>query len=423
MTISPALKATMNETPGYQACLLTSVFLFFATAMTVPSGSTIFLLFTFLLGLPLMKVTDRKQWGLMIALALPFAITAIHYLTGFAEKINPLDAPTRFMLAALCLLPLTQLNRRLLSLACYGCVLGAFGVGVWAYLSTHIAEYYWGDGSRATNSFSNPIPFGLISLLLGFISLVLPISPTSSQKQRQILWILKVLAFCAGLTAAYLSASRTTLLALIPLVWIALYGLTNISFKKVIIVYIAIMATITALIISTNNVYYQRVAEGIHELNSEKAEPGTSMGGRVIMWGMAIDVIKQYPLLGVGSGNLKSKKIPMPEPDGNSEKNDQIVHFFGNPHNELLTITVDAGIPGLISGILLYLIPGLFFIRRLRSQDSYTRFAAIAGSMVVIGFFSAGLMDSYFWIVSQTAVYGMSIAVFSAIILSKKQSR
>jgi hypothetical protein len=50
-------------------------------------------------------------------------------------------------------------------------------------------------------------------------------------------------------------------------------------------------------------------------------------------------------------------------------------------------------------------------------KDSVRRFAAYAGLLTVVAFFLIGLMDTYFWIVSQTAFYGVLVVVFSALLL------
>ena len=94
-----------------------------------------------------------------------------------------------------------------------------------------------------------------------------------------------------------------------------------------------------------------------------------------------------------------------------------------HPHNELLNMGVEMGIPGLLIGFALYLIPGILFFRSLNEINTERRFPAYAGALTVVAFFLIGLMDTYFWIVSQTAFYGVLTVVFAAILLSPDRKR
>ena len=413
------LKPAQPRWRSVHCLLLGCVFLFFATGMTVKGGTNIFLFLATLLSLPLLKdgVYNRWSWSLLLVFALPLAFTAAQLVLGMPMvEHKAMDAPSRFFLAAICLFALARLSGRKLALACWGALFGALGTMVWGYVSTHIPEYYWADGSRAWNQFSNPIPFGVLSVMLGFIALALPLSPQWA-KWKSLLWAAKLLGLLAGLVAAYCSGSRAPFLIAAPLLLVALLGMSHWRAGRVLGVLVVILLLAGGLVMSTPNRLHERINEGIHDLSVYQQSPDSSMGTRLVMWQQAIDIIRKHPLAGVGKQgyfnevNARIKQGTAPD----------LIRKAPHPHNEILNMGVEMGVPGVAVGLLLFLLPAALFFPRLRANDEWTRFAATGGSMVVAGQFTAGLMDTYFWIVSQTAFYGMLVAVFAAIILARRR--
>lgn len=387
--------------------------------MTVKGGTNIFLFLATLFSLPLLKdgVYNRWSWSLLLVFALPLAFTAAQLALGMPMvEYKAMDAPSRFLLAGICLFTLARLKGRDLALACWGALLGALGTMFWGYVSTHVPEYYWGDGGRGWNQFSNPIPFGALSMMLGFIALALPL-PLQWGKWKSLLWAVKLLGLFAGLVAAYYSGSRAPFLIVPPLLLIALLGMSHWRVSRVLGVLAAILLVVGSLVMSTPNRVHERINEGIQDLNVYQQNQDTSMGLRLVMWKQAFDIIREHPMIGVGKQgyfnevNARIKQGRAPD----------LIRKAPHPHNEILNMGVEMGVPGVAVGLLLFLLPAALFFPRLRANDEWTRFAAMGGSMVVAGQFTAGLMDTYFWIVSQTAFYGMLVAVFAAIILARRR--
>lgn len=79
-------------------------------------------------------------------------------------------------------------------------------------------------------------------------------------------------------------------------------------------------------------------------LHSERA-PGTSTGQRLLYYGNTLQIVRQHPLFGVGTGGFAAAFAEQVQ-----EKNVPATH---NPHNEYLMITVQTGVLGL--ALLLYL--------------------------------------------------------------------
>ncbi|MGD1824766.1 O-antigen ligase family protein [Chromobacterium violaceum] len=399
--------------------LLLCVFLFGVTGMTMKGGTNIFLILMTLLSLPLLPRArgDHWTWGLFAVLSVSLLVTALQLAAGMPYVSHKaLDAPSRFFLAGLCLFALQRLPARKLAMACWGVWLGALGVMVWGYVSTHLPQYFWGDGSRAWNQFSNPIPFGVLSVMLGFLCLSLPLA-SREKAFRKLKWLLACIGLLSGLIAAYYSGSRAPFLTVPPLLLIVMLGATRWRVGRMLSFLALIFAFGAALVMSTPNKLHDRIDEGLNDMRVYRQNPNTSMGLRWEMWGVACDIIVERPWTGVGkqgyydevNARIKQGRAPA------------IISAAPHPHNELLNFGIEMGVPGLVFGLLLFAVPAALFFRLLRADDALLRFAATSGSIVVVGQFVAGLMDTYFWIVSQTAFYGTFVAVFAAIVLVRRR--
>ena len=130
-----------------------------------------------------------------------------------------------------------------------------------------------------------------------------------------------------------------------------------------------------------------------------------------------MDVIKDHPWTGVGRKGYYREVVKLQQESNGL----QFISASPHPHNELLNFAVEFGIVGLLVGLALYTIPAFIFGSVLNSQDPILSFAGMAGLMTVLVQFLAGLFDTYFWIVSQTSFYGMSVVIFASMIFSRKR--
>ncbi|OWY37436.1 hypothetical protein CEK28_17305 [Xenophilus sp. AP218F] len=405
---------------GLKWLLPLCIFLFGVTCMTVKGCANIFLFLAVLLSLPLLINSRSDRWSLSIfaVLSAPFLVTVLQLSVGMQYVSHKaLDAPSRFFLAGLCLFALQQLSARRLAMACWGTWLGAFGVMAWGYISIHVPEYSWGvDASRGWNQFSNPIPFGVYSVILGFLALGLPIAGWSGWSKKM-QWCIGVGGVIAGLVAGYFSGSRTPFLIVPPLVLIIILGATAWDARRILISLLSAGVLALFLIMGTQNKLHDRVSEGLTDIQVFQHNQNTSMGLRWEMWRTASQIIVEHPFAGVGKQgyydevNARVKKGQAPV----------IIMAAPHPHNELLNFGVEMGIPGVALGLMLFLVPAGLFLPRIRARDSLIRFSAISGSVVVVGQFVASLLDTYFWIVSQTAFYGVWVVVFAAIIFARRR--
>ena len=80
----------------------------------------------------------------------------------------------------------------------------------------------------------------------------------------------------------------------------------------------------------------------------DKGDFDTSVGVRLFFYKVAIDLIKEAPVLGHGTGSYKQNYL---KNAGDSE----LRHSFANPHNDYLWLGVELGIVGMLSLVLVLL--------------------------------------------------------------------
>lgn len=389
------------------------LFLYWATSPNIKGAANALLFLLFILSAAFwqeMKNANLRHWALL--LALPFLFTLFQKLFIFPDlKPNVFDAPSRFLLASACIFAFYQTPAQQLARALFGVLLGAIGLGVWAYVSTHFEAFFWLKGERAWNGFSNPIPFGLLATIFAMMAINLPHAFFSIIPQK-VFWTLKIIAFSAGLYAAYASLSRTALLVLPFLAMILIFQNFQQS-KKIAAGIVVFGVLLVGGLLSIDNPYQDRVLYGFKEIQNFEKNPYTSMGQRFLLWQDALKTIQKEPVWGLGKGGFVEKmiqrqKMGLPLPPGTSPS---------HPHSEYFNTAVEYGLPGLLMLLALYFVPLCFFLKRLKNNNQIIRFAAANGAIITSSFALAGTLDTFFWITNQTTFYALSVALFVAMIL------
>jgi len=107
-----------------------------------------------------------------------------------------------------------------------------------------------------------------------------------------------------------------------------------------------------------SSIVKDRINLGINEISNVSAayEKETSMGSRIIAWKNAIELIKEHPLLGVGTGGYEPAFV-----DHVKDQKGQENFLHHDPHNQFLKILAELGIVGLV--IFLSFLGSAFFQR------------------------------------------------------------
>jgi O-antigen ligase len=225
----------------------------------------------------------------------------------------------------------------------------------------------------------NPINYGCFSLISAFISIN---GMFFFEKIKKTLGVIPptyvpVAAFCLGFTGSVLSGSRGSWLALpFLLIITVIHFWIHKRLKRIFIITAA--GLVCALLVSMavdRSVVLRRVSEvdsavkkyfdGIDDLATSKDIGFVSIGGRLEMYRVAIEMIKENPFFGVGPGRYQ-KEVTKRIETGTA---DRAIGIYQYPHNDYLTVASCCGIPGLVIFCLTaYLLP-LHTVYRFAGKD------------------------------------------------------
>ena len=142
---------------------------------------------------------------------------------------------------------------------------------------------------------------------------------------------------------------------------------------------LVIMVACVALLAASKKVR-DRIEIGFVELQTyEQSEHGTSMGWRVVMWKNTIALIKENPILGLGTGSFEAgyRRIVEGAPGWRAMTTN-------DPHNQYLRTWAEQGLPGLMA-----LLTFMWLALRQKTTTNL-------GQDVLLAWCFAGLFASYF---------------------------
>jgi O-antigen ligase len=145
--------------------------------------------------------------------------------------------------------------------------------------------------------------------------------------------------------------SRTGYLALVVMSVALVAGLVGATWRTRLLAGLAILACIAAVLATSAHVR-QRIAEALNDIATvDEAPVATQAGARVVMWRTTVRMIRDNPVLGVGTGGFQ---------DGYRRYVQGVAGWqgteSGDPHNQFLKIQAEQGLIGLLAF--------LFFIYR-----------------------------------------------------------
>jgi O-antigen ligase len=293
-----------------------------------------------------------------------------------------------------------------------GAVAGSIAAGTVSLLALFLAEMV-----RPTSAV-NPIHFGEMALLLGFIATVTR-GLAVGDEWHIARWTLA--AVTMSLTAAVLSQSRGGWIAVPAIVIVALVHQHRSPSPRRIRYLGALLLAITPVMVIAVNVNDQAARRaferGVSQTVDYVANHGqtevtgeTSIGARFEMWRSAFAGFRQSPVLGVGWGNMDDR---FAEDVAAGVRADRIAEHH-HPHNQYLSHLGSGGIVGLTTLLALLAAPGWIFRQALRSRRSDTRALGAAGLLVVIGYALFALTDSVFETASPLVFYVVAVGTIAA---------
>ena len=180
--------------------------------------------------------------------------------------------------------------------------------------------------------------------------------------------------------------------------WVVKYK----SYFKSLLVILVFIAGI-AITYSSSYTFKVRMDEFITTLKSDEASKKSTTGVRIYAWQTAIDLIKEKPLIGYGTGDVKNVLI-----DEYIKKDLTVLAKKElNPHNQFLQTAIALGCIGFLILILIFVLPlihsikrqfyiyaffiGLFLLNNLTESMLETQ-----SGVIFYGFFNALFFVSYF---------------------------
>jgi len=361
--------------------------LFPAMLMTVPDGgSTILVLLIIVssIGLLLSKnsIPLSKNEKHLLVIISAYILIYIFNVWLFNSSISELDNTSRFLL----LLPIffylrkSTLNHKYFY---YGILLGALScISIASYEIFYL-------GMHRSHSVQKVVSFGGLSIILAMMCFSIGIFSTTLHTK-----ILFYSGTVLAIWASILSGSRGTWLAILPclILWIYLNP------KKWSVKARGAIAIVSCLIIIVSYnlpVVKPRVDRAINEFNLYYTDNAihTSLGYRLEAWHASTITIIDNPLFGIGEGNFNNA---MQQLSDQGLVNPDFPNKINHVHNGYISALLHQGVPGLLSLLLLFLIPLIVFSKALNLESNERRIIPAIGISLIVSTMTFSLSDVYF---------------------------
>lgn len=371
-----------------------AVFLLSAAALSVPSGYSIGAILLVLMGVYALSSAryfktqlSAKDWWLLLAISL-FGLGGVFDALYHQAHGSNYDKAIRFLLAAVAFFALKKYPPRL-SWLWAGLIIGSLSA-----LATALWQTIGLDIDRA-HGYTHPIQFGNLAMLMGFFCLAgLGWAFSLKNKTQAAAWAAALIlgAVCAVLSSL-LSGSRGGWVS-VPFVLLILIKAYHRHFQwrtKLLASLVAVAALVGLYHTPQLNVQ-PRIYAAINDLQLYKAgDSHTSLGARFEMWQAALWLTKQKPVFGWGKDHMQTAMQDLAA----QGKVDSVVGSFNHAHNEFLDIAAKRGLVGLITLILLYLIPIRLYIPYLTHTSLKIRALATAGLILPVAYIDFGLSQAF----------------------------
>jgi O-antigen ligase len=291
----------------------------------------------------------------------------------------------------------------LLRILLLGCVVAGFVMAAVAYYEVEILNRAVAEGAY------HKIVFGDIAMLTALLLL----AALSFHRGPLVLQGLMLVSAGCGIYASILSHSRGAWLALpVVLLFIVWAGFINkrMHLRRPAMGIVAVLVAILAL---TFPVVQQKFETSYESLAAylDGSNPQTSIGQRLQMWGIALEVWRQHPLVGTGLGDFKHHVRQRLD-----SEQAQLDLVFSHAHNIYLEFLATTGSIGLLVMVVTILVlPLLLMIDRYRhAKSALSRNAALAGGVLIVSFAIFGLTEAWTARSPMMSTYVVMLAVLMA---------
>lgn len=291
----------------------------------------------------------------------------------------------------------------LLRVLLFGCVVAGFVMAAIAYYEVEILNRTVAQGAY------HKIIFGDMAMLTALLLL----AGLTFQKSPHVLQVLTLVSAGAAVYASILSGSRGAWLALpvglLVITWAGFINKRKYPGRNA----LALMAAFAVILVVTFPFVQQKFETSYQSFSSylDGSNPRTSIGQRLQMWGIALEVWRQHPLIGTGLGDFKhhvQQKL-----DTEQAQLDLVFSHAHSIYLEFLTTTGLIGLLVMVGSILV--LPLILMIDRYRhAKTAISRNAALAGGVLVVSFAVFGLTEAWTARSPMMSTYAVMLAVLMA---------
>ena len=390
-----------------------AIIVMLSLGLVVPKVAGYSALLILLISLPGLWVTRKdnlspletwEKWWIGATL-LYFGLILLDIFMGHGS-VRDLDSPSRLILA----IPVYIYIRRVglnINIIWIASAIGAIISGIYAGYQVEIL------GMNRATGMTSPIYFGQASLIFTLFSLV----GFSSNKK---IWI-KLLLFIAVIMGAYAlfaSGSRGAWVAF-PIIVIVLITISKrIPLIKKLTSLIVIIGVLYAAYQSPQLPVKSRVDLTVKNVISYYQEDNvnTSSGARLEMWKAAWLISKESNFLGVGEAQY-------PEHVKRLIQEEKVNKFIGRyivPHNQYLNSLSEQGLIGLISLLMMMLIPLKVSLHSIR-KNAKNKLIALYPALLIIAYLSFMLTGVTLERESMVVLYAFLMSMCMGALVHNKQ--
>jgi O-antigen ligase len=370
------LKLRIGGLFSAQQVLPVLVWMFFATILFLPDAYDVFgaVLVAYCLAVIVSvrpRILEEQDW-VFVALLLCYPLLMLPSAFVMGADYSFFDYPVRFLLFIPIVMGLrTKSDPQLVARGFFlGGSVGGLGA---ACLSVYSLLLH--PGVRVGDPITNPIPFGQIAATLSLIAF-------SSIFYCSRRWdkVLSILGFLGGIVALCASASFGAILGLVIGLLVALGFVSKKLLSRS--VWIGILLLLVASFCILSPLLFFRLHQLLAEVNAfaSGAGMGTSLGQRLILWGISIREVFHSPWFGIGPGHFKSVLLQF------CREVQCTLQFsgFNHVHSQYFDSALNGGLIGLAGLLISFVSPALLFYRRIAVSIGPAQGASIAGLTVVV---------------------------------------
>ncbi|WP_205648992.1 O-antigen ligase family protein [Alcaligenes aquatilis] len=359
------------------------VFLFLATLLSTRSGYSYALGALVLYSLwqvmrsPSISLQRSEAWILLWLLL--FAVFGMSAAAIHGDPLAEYEVPIKFALAVVLIVCCMKLPPKP-AFFWLGLVTGAvsgFFVAYWKMEQSGIPKAF---------GYTGAIQFGNLALTLSLIQIVGLCWLLSHRSKDYFLWLAALpIGTFFGLLSSYFSGTRGGWVA-IP-VFLILFLLSYVRRQNFFYCFLVVMGIVLsgAIIVISSTMVQERIqaaANDVVEYQSQGFESVGSIGSRLAIWEVSLDMLKDKPVWGWGEVKFRAE-LKRREQDG---RLGAVPASLANTHNTFIEVWMMYGGLALIALIGLLISLTWYFLRYVRCPDSVMRAYSLAGLCLVMGY-------------------------------------